>query len=160
LVWADNETGQNMSGGVPRPDLHVNFQMARAGEGLGLFAPDGSQIDAIIFTNQLDDVSEGRYPDGTATIVPMPGTASPRAANYLEGGNPPPVFTSSVRNGDNLELSWSTVAGRRYAVDYKNDLGQAQWTPLETNLASGTSLSFSSTTTNPPQRFFRIRVVE
>jgi hypothetical protein len=52
------------------------------------------------------------------------------------------------------------VAGRRYAVDYKNALGQAQWTPLETNLASGTSQSFSSTTTNPPQRFFRIRVVE
>jgi hypothetical protein len=161
LVWADNETGQNMSGGVPRQDLHVNFQLARAGEGLGLFAPDGSQIDAITFTNQLDDLSEGRYPDGTATIVSMPGTASPRAANYLEGGNnTPPVFTSSVRNGDNLELSWSTVAGRRYAVDYKNNLGDAQWTPLETNLASGTSLSFTSTTTNPPQRFFRIRVVE
>jgi hypothetical protein len=43
LVWADNETGQNMSGGVPRTDLHVNFQLARAGEGLGLFAPNGSQ---------------------------------------------------------------------------------------------------------------------
>ena len=45
-------------------------------------------------------------------------------------------------------------------MDYKNNLSDVQWTPLETNLASGASLSYTSTTTNPPQRFFRIRVVE
>jgi hypothetical protein len=26
LVWADEETGQNVSAGVPRTDLHVNFR--------------------------------------------------------------------------------------------------------------------------------------
>ena len=160
LVWADNETGQNMSGGLPRPDLHVNFQLARAGEGLGLFAPNGSQVDAIVFTNQLDDVSEGRFPNGSANIVPMPGSVSPRASNYLQGGNPGgPEFTSAVRNGTNLELTWSTVAGRQYAVDYKNDLNDPNWTPFVTNTALGSSLSFTHTVLTPPQRYFRIRQV-
>src|SRR6185503_18253654 len=31
LVWADNATGQNVSGGVPRTDLHVDFQLAKTG---------------------------------------------------------------------------------------------------------------------------------
>ena len=161
LVWADNETGQNMSGGVPRADLHVNFQLAQAGESLGLFAPDGTAIDAITFTNQTDDVSAGRYPDGAANFFTMPGTASPRAANYLNGATPgEATITRTVRNGTNLELTWTSTPGRRYAVDYKDDLNAAQWTPLGTNTASGASLSFTHTTPTPAQRFFRIRVVE
>jgi hypothetical protein len=65
LVWADEETGQNVSAGVPRTDLHVNFRLAQASEAIGLFAADGTQIDAITFVNQADDVSEGRFPAGT-----------------------------------------------------------------------------------------------
>jgi hypothetical protein len=251
LVWADNETGQNMSGGVPRADLHVNFQLAQGGEAIGLFAPGGAQIDAITFTNQTGDVSQGRYPDGTATLVPMPGTASPRAANYLEGdtntapelgaigdqfiylgqtltftatatdadlpaqllafslngapaganidtatgtftwtpatlgtntltvrvsdnGQPArsdsetitvrvlrgPPITRTVRQGSHLELTWATIPGRRYAIDYKDDLSAPQWTPLQTNLASGPALSFTNSTITPPRRFFQIRLVE
>jgi hypothetical protein len=250
LVWADNETGQNTSGGVPRADLHVNFQLAKAGEALGLFAADGAQIDFITFSNQLDDVSAGRYPDGTATIVPMPGTASPGAPNYLAGSsNTPPVLdpigtktmylgetltftatasdadlpaqvltfsligappgatiglgtghftwtptaagtnqltvrvsdnggpqksddetitltvlsgplTRTLRNGTNLELTWGTVPGKNYAIDAKTDLNAPLWQPLQTNPAPGLSLSYTNTTTNSPQRFFRIRLVQ
>jgi hypothetical protein len=105
-------------------------------------------------------VSEGRFPNGSANIVPMPGSASPRASNYLQGGNPDdPQFTRSVRNGTNLELSWSTVAGRRYAIDYKDNLTDPAWLPLGTNTALGTSLSFTNTTLTPAQRFFRVREV-
>jgi hypothetical protein len=251
LVWADNETGQNVSGGVPRADRHVSFQLAQAAEAIGLFAPNGDQIDAITFTNQLDDVSEGRCPDGGASIITMTN-ATPRQPNMgcdignlapvlgaignrvvylgqtltftasatdsdvpaqqltftLDAGAPAgasihansgafswapgalgsvnltvrvsdngvpalsdsetinvdviagPRFTSSVRHGNNFEMTWATRAGQRYAVDYKNDLNAPAWTPLITNTAAGPSLSFTNTTTTPPQRFFRIRLVE
>jgi hypothetical protein len=69
-------------------------------------------------------------------------------------------FTSSVRNGNDLELTWGTRAGKKYAVDYKEDLNAAQWTPLWTNTAVGNSLSFTNVTTGNPQGFFRIRTVE
>src|SRR6185503_14931957 len=48
-----------------------------------------------------------------------------------------PRFATSLRNGDNLELSWSTRAGKKYAVDYKGDLNTVPWTPLWTNTALG-----------------------
>jgi hypothetical protein len=71
-----------------------------------------------------------------------------------------PNFTSSQRNGTNLELTWGTLAGRKYAVDYKSDLNAAQWTPIRTNTAVGNSLSFTNTTISPAQGFFRIRLVD
>jgi hypothetical protein len=251
LVWADNETGQNVSGGVARADRHVNFQLAQAAEAIGLFAPDGTQIDAITFTNQIDDVSEGRCPDGDASIIAMTNS-TPRLPNAgCAGGNTAPVlgaignksiylgqtlaftatatdsdvpaqqltftldagapagatinaqsgaftwtpsaagsanitvratdngvplrsdfetitvqvlagpnFTSSLRNGNNFEMTWATRAGQRYAIDYKNDLNTPQWTPLVTNTALGLNLSYTNNVLTPPQRFFRIRLVE
>ena len=249
LVWADNEPGQNTSGGVPRADLHVNFQLATGGEAIGLFAADGTPVDTITFSTQTVDVSVGRYPDGTASLLPMPGTASPRAANYLDAtGNTAPVldpigsrvvylgqslaFTatasdadlpaqvllfslvgapagaaiqagtgaflwtpgglgtntfivrvsdnggpslsdeetltvrviagpallSSLQNGGRLELTWGTQPGRLYAIDHKPDLNAPLWIPLQTNLALGSTLSYTNATTNAPQGYFRIRL--
>ncbi|HWN96371.1 MAG TPA: hypothetical protein VNT99_15175, partial [Methylomirabilota bacterium] len=158
LVWADNEAAQNLNAGVPRTDLHVNFALSVSGEAIGLFAADGTQIDAVTFGLQSEDVSQGRYPDGSASIVFMPGTASPRAANYLSVDDTPPSFGRWVLSGSALELTWNTRTGESYAVDYKEDLNAPAWIPLWTNIASGTSLSFTNSTTNGSQRFFRIRV--
>ncbi|HMJ88489.1 MAG TPA: lamin tail domain-containing protein, partial [Candidatus Acidoferrum sp.] len=250
LVWADNETGQNLSAGVPRPDLHVSFALSLGGEAIGLFAADGMPIDRVTFGPQTNNVSRGRFPDGAPDLYFMPTSVSPRAANYLPGfSNAAPVltsignkaiymgqtlaftatatdsdlpaqaltfsldptppagasisgagafswtpagvgastitirvsdngvpaksdfesilvevlaldFTSSVRNGNNLELTWGTRAGKSYAVDYKADLNTENWTALWTNTATGNSLSFTNGTTAPPQGFFRIRTVQ
>jgi hypothetical protein len=251
LVWADNETGQNLSAGVPRPDLHVNFALSLGGEAIGLFAADGTQIDRVTFGQQTNNVSRGRFPDGDPSIYFMPSTVSPRAANYLnQGPNTPPVlaaighriiffgqilaftatandsdvplqvlnftldatppgnanisgagafnwmpstvgtntltvrvtdngvpplsdsetitvevlsaprFASSLRNGNSFELTWNTRAGKKYAVDYKDDLNTVYWVPLGTNTALGDWLSFTNVMTNVHQGFFRIRTVE
>jgi len=248
LVWADNQTSENTSGGVPRADLHVNFQLSKSGEAIGLFAADGTQIDAITFLAQTDNVSMGRFPDGGPSIYFMTNY-TPRMPNFLpQSGNTAPVldpignkvlyygqtlaFTAtasdsdvpaqvltfsldptppagasitgagaftftptalgtntitvrvtdsgspplsdfetitvqvlqtpnltSLRNGNNLEFTLGTIAGRKYAVDFKSDLNAAQWTPLGTNTASGSSLSFTNSTTATTNGFFRIRTV-
>ena len=251
LVWADSESGQNLEAGVPRLDMHVNFALSQTGEAIGLFAADGTQIDAVSFGPQTNNVSQGRFPDGAAGIYFMPISVSTRAANYLPGvANTPPVlaaigpkivylgqtlaftatatdadvpaqilgflldgpvppgagidpfgsffwtpdaigtnsvtvrvvdsgtpqasdtetftvevlaapgFSSSLLNGSNVELTWGTRAGKSYAVDYKPDLSAAEWIPLWTNLATGSSLTFTNATTNSPQQFYRIRTVD
>jgi hypothetical protein len=71
-----------------------------------------------------------------------------------------PNFTSSVRNGNNFEMTWATLVGKKYAVDFKNDLNAPVWIPLQTNTAVGLSLSYTNSVQNPPQRFFRIRLVQ
>ena len=93
LVWADNETSQNTVGGVPRADLHVNFSLSLGGEAIGLFAADGTPIDAITFGAQTNDVSQGRFPDGGPNIYWFVTNRTPRAANFVPGlGNNPPVL--------------------------------------------------------------------
>ena len=71
-------------------------------------------------------------------------------------------FTGTVRRGTNLEMQWSTQAGKQYAIEATPSLSApVLWTPLQTNTATGTTLTYTNTTTPPPnQRFFRIRIVQ
>lgn len=62
---------------------HVNFRLSGGGESIVLSAPDLSRISVIVFGPQTANVSQGRLPDGAATIVRFPGSASPEAANFL-----------------------------------------------------------------------------
>ena len=54
LIWADDSTTGN----------HTNFKLSASGEAIGLYSPAVVLIDTITFTEQLTDISEGRYPDG------------------------------------------------------------------------------------------------
>ncbi|MCI0364198.1 MAG: lamin tail domain-containing protein, partial [Phycisphaerales bacterium] len=90
LVWADNESGQNNTNNV---DLHASFALSRSGESIALFAPDGTMIDGITFGGQTNDVSQGRFPDGSANLYFM-NMLTPRAANRVLGlDNTPPVLS-------------------------------------------------------------------
>ena len=70
VVWADNSP--------ERGSLHASFGLNANGEAVGLFATDGeTQIDAITFGPQDDDVSFGRLPDGGLSwnyLTPTPGS--------------------------------------------------------------------------------------
>jgi hypothetical protein len=88
LVWADGETAQNNTN---RAELHVNFQLSKSGESIGLAGADGTWIDTVSFGAQTNDVSQGRYPDGAAQIVFMP-VPTPGMANQIPGGNVAPVL--------------------------------------------------------------------
>jgi len=87
LVWADDEANQNNGS---RPDLHVNFSLSKSGDGIGLFTPDGIQVDAVIFNTQTTDVSLGRFPDASASLYSMTNP-TPRAANFYPLPNTPPM---------------------------------------------------------------------
>jgi hypothetical protein len=73
VIWT---SGKNRTG----DELHTNFSLARGGEYLGLYTVYGSLIDGLNFTEQLDDISSARSPDGTgnffSTTTPTPGTAN------------------------------------------------------------------------------------
>ncbi|HXJ59613.1 MAG TPA: lamin tail domain-containing protein [Verrucomicrobiae bacterium] len=89
VVWADEETGQNQAG---VPDLHVNFRLAAGGESIILSAPTGEQIDRVDFGPQLDDVSQGRFVDGAASIVTL-AAPTPGAPNRFGTGNSAPQIS-------------------------------------------------------------------
>ena len=154
LVWADGKPSANSTNS---PDLHVPFKLDKAGEAIGLFAPDGTAIDAVNFGAQTSNVSEGRYPDGGALRLFMP-IPSPKAANILPPAPTPPSVTSiSLTPEGPVSLTFQTWPGHTYRLEYKDDLDASAWTPLTGNLfATRTELVVSDPTPSPDHRFYRI----
>ncbi len=55
IVWADDHNTA----------LHANFKLSAGGEYIGLSDSAGNVIDAFTFGQQQDNISMGRYPEGT-----------------------------------------------------------------------------------------------
>jgi hypothetical protein len=176
LVWADNEANQNSTN---RPDLHVSFALSKGGEAIGIFAADGSQIDAVTFGPQTSDISQGRSPDGSANIVAFTN-ATPGAPNFVPNTPPtlyPPTnqvvvlgktvtFAAAAVDHDlpAQTLIFGLGAGAPSGSDINPITGQFSWTPTyapATNIISvivtdnGTpslsaTQSFSITVIAPP----------
>ena len=108
LVWADNTPAQNQP---TNQDIHANFSLAKSGEALALFAPDGTVIDAITFGPQISDVSQGRFPDGSASIYFLTNV-TPRAANVIATANNPPTlaFVGNKTVNEGALLTFTAVA--------------------------------------------------
>jgi hypothetical protein len=107
LVWA---SGKNRR--VPPRPLHANFLLATGGESLGLFAADGTRIDAVTFGGQSNNVSQGRLPDGTSNLVFFANSPTPAAANRL--GPPPVTFRGFAHTA--LGAATLQLAGNRLFV--------------------------------------------
>ncbi len=60
-----------------------------------------------------------------------------------------------------LALRWTTVAGRKYAVEFSAALNGLQWTPLANNLVgTGQELQYVDPVVSNQNRYYRIRLVE
>jgi len=155
LVWADEETSQNTFGG----DLHAGFRLSQSGEALALFAPDGTLLDSVTFLMQTNNVSQGRWPDGIASVFYM-SNPTPRAPNQL-GGGPPPVVIFGVARGPSAEfiLTWTSVAGTSYVLESKTNLNLPAWTSLQTVVATGPQTSSTNVLDGSAQKFYRLREV-
>jgi hypothetical protein len=80
LIWADDDTSD--------AGLHANYKLDADGEEIGLFDSDGATlIDSIIFGEQTNDVSYGRYPDASDNwqffASPSPGAENAGAYQGL-----------------------------------------------------------------------------
>ena len=77
VIWADNSSSSG--------SLHANFGLSANGEEIGLFARDGqSLVDSIVFDRQMNDISYGRFPDGSSNwnyLTPTPGLANVLSEN-------------------------------------------------------------------------------
>jgi len=160
LVWADNEAAQNSTN---RVDLHASFALSKGGEALGLFASDGTQIDAITFGAQTSDVTQGRFPNGAANIYSMT-TPTPRAANVLPNTAPTlaAITNREITLGQTLTLTasasdtdvpaqtllFSLGAGAPVGATITPLTGQFSWKP--TSAPANVSISVIVTDSGTP----------
>ena len=70
---------------------HLNFKLAAEPGAIGLFAPDLSLIDLVLYGPQSTGISEGRSPNGASTLAffntPTPGSGNPASASGGTNGN-------------------------------------------------------------------------
>ncbi|MBI5385163.1 MAG: lamin tail domain-containing protein [Verrucomicrobia bacterium] len=147
MCWADNDaTGTNTMGDA----LHVNFQLSRRGDEIGLFSREGLQIDAVIFGDQASDISQGRFPDGnvrgvfcfmtnatpatqnaTGENIFAPALADIADATIDEGSALAFTVTATDADVPAQRLTFSLVAGAPFGAVIDPMSGQFTWTPLE-----------------------------
>jgi hypothetical protein len=148
LVWADEETGQNVS---TNTDLHANFKLSKDGDTIAIFTPNGALLDSVTFPPVNDNFSAGRFPDGTSSLFTF-STATPRAANIAPAGT---RFTRIEWDGAQLVVGWRTTVGRTYRLEYKGDLNDSVWTAAGADVKATAAIT-SVNVAGPSNRFFRV----
>jgi hypothetical protein len=64
-----------------------------------------------------------------------------------------------VTNGV-AEITWNSVAGQTYRLEYTDNLGGGQWTAVLPDVtASGLTASLTNAVGTSPQRFYRVQLV-
>jgi hypothetical protein len=66
---------------------HANFSLSGAGESIRLYNTTSNIVTSVYFGAQVPGASQGRLPDGAASVVDFPASASPAASNYLPPEN-------------------------------------------------------------------------
>ncbi|MCX6905492.1 MAG: lamin tail domain-containing protein, partial [Verrucomicrobia bacterium] len=66
----------------------------------------GVAVDQVLYGAQVQGVSQGRLPNGSATIVSFAGTASPGASNYLANYTGPVLNEVLARNQSAVVSPW------------------------------------------------------
>jgi hypothetical protein len=158
LVWADNEPGEQTPA-----EWHANFRLSAAGGSVALVRRQFGQpavLDYVNYPALAADRSFGSVFDGEPTPrqaleSPTPGAPNrpPARPLRLEG-------VTMMTNG-RLHLSWTTEPGRRYRVEFKNDLAEALWQTLtELTATDETAAAEDAAVRAGGRRFYRIRLVE
>jgi hypothetical protein len=148
LVWADDEADENSA---EEPALHAGFKLSASGETIALFTPVGALLDTVAFTQQTNDISQGRWPDGNSGQYYFMSTPTPWGENILGiPTNSPPTmvaipdqtayqgtplaFTVSASDPDSGQtLTYSLDAGAPLGAYINPSSGVFSWTPTQAN---------------------------
>jgi hypothetical protein len=158
LVWADKDPALNGLG--TNGDLHANFKLAHTGTSIGIYGPDLAPMHTVTFGSQLQNVSQGLYPDGNTNAVYFMTNWTPRASNQL-GQPPAPNLASLVVQADGaVSFQVQVTPNRTYGVQYTDQLNAPAWTPLGNQTASGPTLTVLDNLGGQPCRFYRLLLLQ
>jgi hypothetical protein len=88
----------------------LDFNLPTAGTTVSILDSGGVAVDAVTFGAQTQGVSQGRNPDGSATIATFTGSNSPGAANYVINYTGPVLNEVLAGNVTGAQAPWGTRA--------------------------------------------------
>jgi hypothetical protein len=126
---------------------------------LGAGGPPGAAIDPV--TGQLTWTPlTAPLTNLLSVVVTDNGSPSLSASRtFMVTVLPPPQFENITVNGNLLSLTWPSLPGETYEIEYCDDLDTGVWTTSGAPVAGdGTPLTFTADMTAAPTRFFRLRI--
>ena len=103
----------------------TNFKLSTGGESITLFTSAGTVIDTVTFGAQQIDVSQGRFPDGSTTIMFFPGSDTPGKTNSLAQKQ------QILRSGNNVLIHFYGYSSLSYTVQYRASVASGAWIKLQ-----------------------------
>ena len=129
--------------------LPLAYQWERDGQPVG-----GATSSSLTLAN-VSGASAGSYrvrlSNGDTNI------ASASASVQLTNALPSPNILSISQNGGSATISFTTVVGLAYTLEYKLFLEDAQWSALGTIQGTGTNENLTDSAASVSTRFYRVR---
>ncbi|MEY2407860.1 MAG: large repetitive protein, partial [Verrucomicrobiota bacterium] len=151
VVIGDTETAPenlNLSVTSSNPALVPLSAILVAGTGSNrtlVVTPANNRSGTALLTLTVTD-SEGADSSGTILL-----TVNPRRVPVA------PQLTSIHRIGNSIEISFTTMAGFIYTVEFKNDIGDAAWLSLPTTAGTDGIVTVMDATGIASRRIYRVR---
>jgi len=110
----------------------------------------GNDIDGVPYGQGRADIRLAQDGDGELYVI----TKTDGSIRKIVAALSPPLLSITASNGV-ANLSWSSVPGRNYRVQYKAALTDVNWTDVAGDLIA-TGISSSKTNTPASARFYRV----
>jgi alpha-tubulin suppressor-like RCC1 family protein len=149
VAWGNNTYGQ---ASVPTGLTNVVAIAAGDFHSLALLA------NGTVVAWGINTLGQTNVPTGLTNVVAISAGAD---HNLAQVGSGPPVVQAPVTNptlsGNGFSLSLPSQSGRVYALEYKDNLSDANWVTLPLAAGTGTNLVLLDTTATNAQRFYHVR---
>ena len=132
IIWADSDEDQT--------GLHANFKLSASGESIYLTNSDGTIVDNLSFPEQSEDISYGRFPNGTGEFQFMSPTFNAENDNSLSTQITPlasgnlKVYPNPFEDSFYLEVDADSYEGKTVSVYnlngkviYQNNISANTW---------------------------------
>jgi hypothetical protein len=147
IFWADKDSVQG--------EMHTNFKLDKDGEQIGIYYQSGTKylpLDFVVFENQLEDVSFGKFPNGTGPFYIMQNP-TPEDTNIYVGTS----INYELKNLSNIkvfpnpvssELNVNIEFSEPFFIDLKifNSLGEIVWRKSDSSKSLQKFLSLNTET--------------
>ncbi len=126
---------------------------------------NNENTNALTTQVTLNTAADVNSPAGTAYPITASGaTAANYTFSYVEGTLTVvarPDLTGISASGDQYTLTWPTIAGQNYQMEYKDSLDDPVWTPLGTSVTgTGNLMNIHDDNNNAPHRFYRVMITQ